>query len=90
MISVLHAPSLTELDLDELAHDIARCGIASFEPSVHAVAEAAVLLGACPTLVALLLDQTAAGVVRERAFGHVATTIARRSATTTTPERLCA
>ena len=89
MITVLHAPSFTELDLDELAHDIARCGITSFEPSIRAVADAAERAGACRLLVALLTDQSAARVARERAFGQLATTLARRTGAAVTPTRLC-
>jgi len=78
MIPVLHAPSFSQLDLDELAHGIARCGITSFEPAVQAVAAAAERAGACSVLVTLLADQDSPRVARERAFGRLASVLVRR------------
>jgi hypothetical protein len=76
-------------ELDALAHDIARCGIGCFEPAVAAVADAAAAHGACPLLVAVLVDGSAPGVVRERAFGLLAAFLASTHLDAM-PQLLCA
>jgi hypothetical protein len=75
--------------LEALAHDIARYGIASFEPAVAVVAEAAAACGACPLLVAVVVDGSAPGVVRERAYGLLAAFLAR-TPDHPVPQLLCA
>lgn len=91
MITALRPILLAELDLDELAHDIARCGITCVEPAVRAVAEAAARVGACSVLVRLVADPSAPRAARERAFGRLAVFLATRQARPVpVPELLCA
>ena len=67
----------THQSLNKLAADIDGCGIAEMESAVAAVVLGARRVGVCPIAVDVLADPTEPEVVRERAFGIVATHLAR-------------
>jgi hypothetical protein len=56
---------------DDLAHAIADDGMGPHEETLLWMAKAAARAGVSPTLLAAMLDQSAAQVVRQRAFGAV-------------------
>jgi hypothetical protein len=56
---------------DDLAHAIAHDGIGPHEQTLLWMAKGAARDGVSPTLLAAMLDQTAAEVLRQRAFGAV-------------------
>jgi hypothetical protein len=56
---------------DDLAHAIADDGIGPHEETLLLMAKAAARAGVSPTLLAAMLDQSAAQVLRQRAFGAV-------------------
>jgi hypothetical protein len=66
--------------LDQLAWDIERDGIAAHEAAVRRMAETAQEWGIARVAAAVLGDQGAPDVVRERAFGIVAVRLARAGA----------
>lgn len=63
---------------DDLAHAIAEDGMGPHEETLLQMAKAAARAGVSPTLLAALLDQTAAPVVRQRAFGTMMRAMANR------------
>lgn len=65
---------------DDLAHAIADDGMVPHEETLLEMAKAAARAGVSPTLLAAMLDQTAAQVVRQRAFGAVMQAMASRPA----------
>jgi hypothetical protein len=67
-----------EHTVNELGWMIAEHGIASCEPEVALVAWNAADSSLSPTLVSVLLDQSEPAVVRERAFGRLATQLISR------------
>lgn len=56
---------------DDLAHAIADDGMGPHEETLLWMAKAAARAGVSPTLLAAMLDQSTAQVVRQRAFGAV-------------------
>ena len=66
------------LDLRRVAETVADRGIDAIDPSlVDAVAARALMLGASPTLVDILVDPDEPTVARIRAFGRLAVVAAR-------------
>lgn len=63
--------------IENLAADIDRSGIAAVEPTISAVVEHARSAGVNPVLLSVLADASEPEVARARAFGLVATHLAR-------------
>jgi len=61
----------TTLDLDQLAHRIARYGVDACEPRVMHLARRARTAGVADVAVGILADRSQPEVVRERAFARV-------------------
>jgi hypothetical protein len=66
--------------LHDLANDLAAGGLARHEAAVLDVVRVARSVGCSPVLVAILADRTEPEIARLRAFGHVATILARQPA----------
>jgi hypothetical protein len=84
MTPVCTAPTPTDLlgaDLDVLAHDVARDGIAAHARRVADAAARAVAAGARPLLARIVLDPSTPSVAAERAFGHLAAETMRATST---------
>ncbi len=66
--------------LHTLGRDIDQLGLSAVEDDVAVVVAAARATGCCPTLTDLVADRHAPTAVRERAFGRLALSLARRLA----------
>jgi hypothetical protein len=65
--------------LDDLAHLICSHGIEHFEGDVARLAVRLHAAGQSPSLIALLIDQQASSISRERAFGNLVAALATAS-----------
>ena len=86
---MINRPSLTTLDIDRLAWTIADKGVHTIPTAVLGeLGFEARAAGAKPVFTEILLDASAPSVARQRAFGHIATLIARWRTHDAAPEAL--